>query len=181
MNNLPDNPQPISPEIQAKQLTPKLLAKLDELKKAYDPKKIQQIQTQLQELGQEIITVGTSHMIKELGNQRQSIYEELMDRSGFGFKKMETNITNTIQNPQINTSSMNYGWDKLPAREAIDLFQTQSLKESTHKQEEKIYGHLVDFRHDDTQLKLHFIDRLETISEARGFVINLSTKPRETK
>ena len=35
MNNLPDNPQPISPELQAKQHTQQLLSKLDELKKEF--------------------------------------------------------------------------------------------------------------------------------------------------
>jgi len=181
MNNLPDNPQPISPEIQAYQLSQKLISKLVELKKAYDPEKIQQIQIQLQEIGQEIISVGTNHIIKELHNQRGATYEEFVARSESGFKKMNANITDTVQNPQINTGSMNYGWDNLPAKEAINLFQAQSLKESIHKQEEKIYEHFVDFHHDDTRLKLHFIERLETISEARGFVINLSTKSQETK
>jgi len=183
MSDQSEKPQPsektVPLETQAKILSQNLLSKLSELKKAYEPDKINQIQIQLQEIGRQIVTLGPNLVNKELSRLRQVAVEELVARNQQLFNGTRTEILKTTGTPNVDLGNMNWGWEKLSASKAIQQFQEQPLRQAIKKGQEVLGSKFSDFQHNNIQLQMFFLEKTEDIAVARGFITSLSTLPKE--
>lgn len=179
--NFDSTPVTPSPETQGKLLAQSLLQKMAEVKKAYDPDRKQSLQTQLQEITQQISENGPQLTLTELDKLKRAAFDEMLARKESGFKGIYNNIIQKIRNPNINDQAMNYGWQKLPAPDAVRLFQEQPMRQALKATAESTQVMFSNFKQEDIQLQLYFTEKLGSISEAIGYVTALSSVPQSEK